>query len=187
MAAPSTYHVSHSIWMIVFPLIALFLSVISLVVSFIFWGEDINFIFPLILNFLLFLCVLEPLNHSFSLFFFLGLFYFVSVGIVILPIWRCIKYYRDFCYVSKGRIVLKSGLCPVTKFDVPLKNVATVQCRMGVYGHFLDYGDLYFYMNDGTSYYFRYVSDAKDVCEVLNNFVQYAKSPKLPKEANNGK
>lgn len=182
MIAPKVYYVHHSIWMLLFPLITLFFSITSFVLSFIYFGETIPLAFIVLLDIFLLLCVVEPLNHSFSLFFFLALFYFVSVGIVVLPIWRGIKYWRDKCYVFKNHLFLKSGVVSFTKMNVALKDIAVIQYRTGLYGRLFNYGDLYFYLNNGESYYIRYVQSPADTCEVLMDFVNAAKVTPVVKE-----
>lgn len=182
MIVSKAYHVHHSIWMFLFPVITLILSITSLFLSYIYFDDTIPLPFIIMLNIFLAFCVFEPLNHSFSLFFFLGLFYLVSIGIVVLPIWRGIKYWRDKCYVFKDHLILKTGVVTFTKMNVPLKDIAVIQYRTGIYGRFFEYGDLYFYLNNGKSYYIRYVESPADVCEVLMDFVNAAKLKPVTKE-----
>lgn len=168
----------HHLSMILFPSVLLGISLLSTALSTP-QGHMSTFVGGLII-FIMGICLYEPLEHGFSLWVSLSLIFLASLYIpffgilllVFLPIWRIIKYFRDFCFISDNVLSFQSGVVLLTKKKMERDNLALVSCKQGFFGSILHYGDLTFYSRDGHSFTYRYVRNPKSHRDSLQLWIE---------------
>lgn len=173
---PFTLIIEHSPWMYRFPIL-IFLSALISTFSGVFVSSAAVCLFLFyFFTATLFLCLLEPLGHSIWLFLKLLLLHETVLGIIIFPIWRTWKYFSDTCYIDQGRLVLSSGVFRFTKLDIPVEAISKVDMKHGIFGKHLAYGDLLFYLKDGSCYPYRYILEPKSMQQKIMEYISGVES-----------
>lgn len=165
----------HHLSMILFPSVLLGISLLFTALSAP-QGHMSTFVGGLIIL----ICLHEPLEHGFSLWVSFSLIFLASLYIpffgilllVFLPIWRIIKYFRDFCLISGNVLSFQSRAVLLTKRKMERDNLALVSCKQGFWGSILHYGDLPFYLRDGHSFTYRYVQNPKSHRDSLQLWIE---------------
>ena len=164
--------IKHSPWMIYFPFILFVSSFFATFGELFTDNETILQIAYFLFNGIIIFCVLEPLNHSFFLFVKLGLLYESMIGIVLLPVWRIIKYSNDTFYVSGDRLKIVSGAFLKTRKNIPADMISEISVKQEIYGRCFNYGDILMHLKDGSVFTYRYVRSPVEAVQKINRMLQ---------------
>lgn len=172
---------SHHPAMIIFPVLLLGVSFLSTWISLLPEGPGrFASVLEILVTAIMLVCLYEPLEHGLALWLaltllFLGALYVPVLGILFLfflPIWRCIKFFRDRCMIGNQVLSLSSGAIRVTGYQLERKELALVTCRQGFLGSIFHYGDLTFFTKKGLSLTYRYVKNPRSCRASIESWIE---------------
>lgn len=172
--------VKHTPWMYYWPFILLGGFILGNLVNYAIHSTILYVVLIALAAILILASLLEPWSHSFGLFIKLFFVYQSIIGAVIFPCWRLFKFKNDSCFIAdasnaEGKTVrylqLCTGVFKKTFFRIPVSGIALVSVRQGIYGKYLNYGDLYIYPVNGEPYVFRYALEPNRMKSRMENLM----------------